>query len=67
MKYLVLFLTVITISSCDGFKPKEVVRSDRGKKWTVDVIEGHEFLYNGAGESIVYIHRPNCKECNLKK
>ena len=66
MKYLVLFLVVFTISSCDEFKPKEVVQSDRGKKWMVEVIEEHEFLFSGSGESTVYTHRPNCKKCNLK-
>jgi hypothetical protein len=66
MKYLVLFLGLITLSSCDEFKPKEIVVSDIGKEWKVEVIEGHEFLYRGADRSVAYIHRPNCKSCNLK-
>lgn len=66
MKYLVLFLGLITLSSCDEFKPKEIVVSDIGKEWKVEVIEGHEFLYRGADRSVAYIHRPNCKTCKLK-
>jgi hypothetical protein len=66
MKYLVLFLVLITISSCDGLKPKEVVVSNEGKKWYVEIIEEHEFLHRHSGEAVIYIHRPNCKKCNLK-
>jgi hypothetical protein len=65
MKYLVLFLTIITISSCDE-SSKEIVISDRCKEWKVEVIEGHEFLYRNADRSVAYIHRPNCKSCKLK-
>jgi len=66
MKYLVLFLIIITISSCDE-SSKEIVISDRCKEWKVEVIEGHEFLYRNVDRSVAYIHRPNCKTCNLNK
>lgn len=66
MKYLALFLAIITISSCDEFS-KEIIISSRNKEWKVEVIEGHEFLYRNADRSVAYIHRPSCKACKLNK
>jgi hypothetical protein len=66
MKKVLSILIVITFFSCDEFKPKETIFSNRGIKWYVEVIEEHEFLYRkSSGETLIYIHRPNCKACKL--
>lgn len=63
MKYIIILLSILC--SCKEFEPKEVIVSDRDKKWNVEVIESHEFLYRSVDRSVAYIHRPNCKACKL--
>jgi hypothetical protein len=64
MKYLILFLVVFTLTSCENYYSSEIVKSDKGNKWKIEVIESHEFLYRIADGTVVYIHRPNCKTCS---